>query len=313
MGNLVSKKKAIIVYHRVDFDGIFSAVISNKALSLAGYKVSAFGYNYSDEIPDLKMLTDHDLVCLVDISFPAEKMIELKDSGKLIWIDHHLTAISDSQTFGYSDVPGIRKIGIAACELTWAHFFPDHFQSDSLVIPKIIQYLSAYDTWDKTRFDWEEVLNVQYSLKSRYGISYNSILKNIDSLICDENILESLISEGAGISSYLNKSWRSACKSFSFKILVDKKYNGICMLSTEFSSNVFNSIISEYDMVCVCNRRDYNTYSISIYGEEEKFDSIGFSAGDYLKKNYRGGGHKCAAGGILDLNQFIKLVFECEL
>ena len=38
-----------------------------------------------------------------------------------------------------------------------------------------------------------------------------------------------------------------------------------------------------------------------------------FSCGQYMKDNYGGGGHKGAAGGRLNLDQFNKLISECKI
>ena len=45
-------------------------------------------------------------------------------------------------------------------------------------------------------------------------------------------------------------------------------------------------------------------YSISMYSETE----TGLNLADYMKQNYNGGGHKCAAGGTMTRDQFLRLL-----
>jgi len=62
---------------------------------------------------------------MVDFSLqPFEEMIKLFKifNDKFIWIDHHISAINDELTSNIK-IKGIRKVGEAACELTWQYFF----------------------------------------------------------------------------------------------------------------------------------------------------------------------------------------------
>ena len=309
-------KKVLLIYHRVDYDGVFSAVICTKFFqSLGDYEVIPYGYNYGDELyPNTVSdnLESIDSLCMVDVTYPPKDMIDLmylfKDRpDKFIWIDHHETAINDSICFGYNSLPGLRiKEGLAACELTWNYFYPN------TSVPLIVKYCSTYDIWDKNRFNWEEVNCVYYSLKSRYGVSYSNIFKNFDNLISYPDLKE-LVKEGKIIKGYLERSWRSSCNIYSFDILIDGKYKGICVLGTEFSSSIFNSVYNKYDLFCVCNRKGPDRYSISMYGDPDKLNNLGFSAGEYMKRNYNGGGHKVAAGGTLNFDQFWRLIVNCVL
>ena len=93
--------KIVCVYHSIDLDGWMSAAIVKHWFNQQEVPnkkdehintIDFIGYNYGQPIPDL---SEYDKVIMCDISFPPEEMdkIELK---KLVWIDHHISAIKDS-------------------------------------------------------------------------------------------------------------------------------------------------------------------------------------------------------------------------
>lgn len=297
--------KDLIIYHRVDFDGIFSAIIAKRALGEDN--VDLYGMNYNDKVPDLcKFVKKYDKIYVLDFSFNYPDMKYLRNSGKLHWIDHHVTAIQDSLDHDYSDAPGIRDTTRAATELTWKFFNP------TTEMPKTIKLISAYDIWDHDSFDWaQETLALQVALKTKYGINLNSISSVFHKLINDEEILDHLLELGRDIGEFNSNRWASAVKSFGFEITIDGKHKGICMLGTEFTSSVFQSVEDEYNLFCVANRRGPDEYSVSLYGHSDKIGD--FSCGDYMKKHYLGGGHKGAAGGKLRPDQFQRLIKYQEL
>jgi len=304
--------REIIIYHSADFDGIASCLIAWKYVCnyRAQEDIELFGWNYGDELPSAKtMIERYDKIYMVDISFPANIMRELFESGKLVWIDHHQTAISDSDTYAYNTCPGLRRIGTAACELTWEFCFPNY------TCPDLIQYLGAWDVFNKTRFDWENIVNpLQMSCSEHFGMNPKNWMGELDAIFSnDQTLLQKLISDGMLIYGYTKKRAESAVRKYAFEVRVAGRLRGICILNTTFGSMQFVSVIKNYDCCVVANRRDANTYNFSIYIEPEKEGIVNFSAGEYMKANYNGGGHKNAAGGILNLDQFLRLITEQEV
>lgn len=306
--------KALIIYHSADFDGVMSALICRKYLlnNRDQYNididVDIFGWTYGDTIPDIKYyLHKYDQIYAVDISYPAEVMVELEKSGKLVWIDHHVTSIQDSEEFGYNNCTGLRRIGTAACELTWEYLFPDYD------CPMIVQYLGAWDVFNKERFDWEGVVNpVQVACSERYGLNLQRWYDELDDLMLNNGgLLDTIINNGKIIYNYTLQRSESAVKRYGFEVTIDGRLKGICMMNTTFGSTQFKSVISKYDCCVVVNRKEKDLYNVSIYIEPER--ELDFSAGEYLKKNYNGGGHKNAAGGILNFEQFKELVYNQRL
>lgn len=312
----ISKQfNAAIIFHRVDYDGVFSCCIAENYLENNPncIEYQTIGYTYGDDMPDFKGLYESgvDYFIIQDVSFPKETMLYLKElytSGKLkglVWIDHHYTAIDDSIANSYNDIPGIRSTKKAACEYSWEYFHP------AGLCPDIICYLSAYDIWDQGRFDWNDlVLPLQYSLREKYGVSEEKIMEDFDELIyMSPEDLEEFILSGRKLLEFKRRGWKSAIKNYSFEITVANRFRGLAILGTEFNSQVFGEKVLEYDVVCVANRKSPDSFNCSLYIDPSS--NIDFNAGEYLKENYGGGGHEKAAGCSLTLEQFTRLIKDC--
>ena len=308
-------RKILIIYHRVDYDGVFSACITQEFFKQdTNNDIKLLGWNYNDSMDQVNQsVLEAETVVMVDISFPADFMLYLKglnDSGnkEVYWIDHHITAIDDSKKFGYDDLPGLRDISNAACELCWFYYF------HNINSPKLVQYVGAYDIWNKSKFDWEEeTYPVQLGLKVNYGVNekgisviWKSILNN------DEETVKSIIHDGKLIYKFQQRIWKSNCKNYAFPVTVAGKYKGVAMINTEFGSNQFKSILDDYDVYIVVNRRGPDCFNISMYKEPDRITE--FSLGGYTTKlGNTMAGHLCAAGSQLTLKQFEQFIETCEI
>ncbi len=171
--------KIICIHHSVDLDGWTSAAIVKhwfkktypNASSISnidvdehavrppdeidtGESLDFLGYNYGDPIPDL---SEYDEVIMCDISFPIDEMIKIKD--KLIWIDHHKSAINDYENYKKTDkTKEYQEVKLAtdfaACELTWMHFFPDE------EMPELVRLLGRYDCFGHRQI-WSSIIGYE--------------------------------------------------------------------------------------------------------------------------------------------------------
>ena len=186
------------IYHEADLDGVMSAAIVKKYFK---GDIDLLPYNYGKEIPDVNK---YDKVFVVDVSFGDRTRFlfdEWEDKGiDVTWIDHHKTAIEAVKDY---NVKGKRRIGTAACELTWEYLF------DDIETPDVVKLLSAYDVWDHDRFEWSDVLSFQYGMRGYCGLD---VEKN-----------------------------RGEMKMFSFEADIFG-YKAICMNTTEFNSTTFESM-----------------------------------------------------------------------
>lgn len=104
----------------------------------------------------LTLGTGADTIFVCDFVLDHLIMDEWYGQNKLIWIDHHKSSIEDSLRFAYHQAPGIRRIGTAACRLTYEYLTQEfsnfsHLISRSGAVddgPPILKYLGKYDVWE---------------------------------------------------------------------------------------------------------------------------------------------------------------------
>lgn len=144
--------KTLVIYHKADFDGIFSREICRKYFR---ENAEYLGWDYGDPVP---VVAEGREIVMVDISVDG-----LMDHRPLVWIDHHKSAIAKFSP----DIPGYRIDGVAACRLAWQYFhtanvtrnpmldpgmtLPDKqaFIDRKVVEPYAVQLAGEYDIWDK--------------------------------------------------------------------------------------------------------------------------------------------------------------------
>lgn len=298
------KKKAVVVFHRVDYDGLFSYAIARRELELQGYEVEGVGYNYRDENNFSKYdRNKYGKFVVCDITLPCDEMIEMDSrfEDDFIWIDHHITAIEDSEKYKYNGVDGIRETGKAACVLTWEYFHP------SEEVPYSVRLAGAHDIWDKTTYDWDNVVSTfQLGLANRFVMNSAAFYEFYDKVIGESDI-EDIIDDGKCIKKYTDGLFDSWVKKYSFEVTVGGIHKAICMVCPVFSSKVFDSVGDRYELYVVCEKNGLNegVYNVSMYSDGKDMD---FSCGEYMKEHYHGGGHKGAAGGTMTEEEFFELL-----
>ena len=285
-----------IVYHRIDCDGLCSYAVLYNALRerFPRMPITGIGYNHGDELPDLSGYTT---VYMADVSLPSSEMLRLHSERRLVWIDHHSTTIEDSKAYGYSTAPGLRQIGKGACELCWEF---THAKTEKA--PLFVQLLSAYDVFDKERFDFEnEVLPFQYGVRNRLQLDPEAF---VNAMAED---YEKFIAEGRVILNYIRQQGYRAAKNYGFAITLADKVPALCILTDQSGSIPYQKAAEEAGckvIVCV-NRLDDKHYKVSCYAAEK---DAPIHLGDYLKDMYGGGGHANAAGAVIGTHDFRMLV-----
>lgn len=300
--------KKVCIYHLIDLDGWMSAAIvklwnQNQNLSLGKSQLfkddnlDFIGYNYNLPIPDL---SEYDQIIMCDISFPKEKMQNLYN--KITWIDHHISAIKESEgtSIGtpYDDIKGLRNTKFAACELTWQYFFPNK------TIPEIVRLLGRYDCFGHKGTDEEiKVLEFQYGARqciSNYEEAFTELLYSLQNypIASEIPILES----GKAIYKYLCQEAKQIYKN-GFKIVLSEK-SFLCINKERFNPINFGIDYHKdgYDGVA-CFHYANKKWNFSIYNDNGLVDC------SIIAKNYNGGGHKGASGFIIeDINIFLETV-----
>jgi uncharacterized protein len=189
--------KNIVIHHSADFDGLFCREIARKFLSDA----ELIGWDFGDpKIP----FPAEGTVYVLDLS---PECFEFMDGNsipdyctagtpkRLIWIDHHKSAIEKYGSTGLHDqIPGYRIDGVAACRLAWqwfehlAHLIksgyhnPNHEMSHAnlpkkqdyidrkVEEPLAVRLAGEYDIWDKRDPDAEVF---QFGLRSQKLSDYD--------------------------------------------------------------------------------------------------------------------------------------------
>lgn len=308
--------KVLSIYHASDLDGGMSGAIVGYWAQKLGHEITYKPYNYGYPIApeDFK---DYDIIFATDVSFHETDPWVYDFLGeKLVWIDHHKSAIEfkERNLEAFKRIQGVQKIGKGACELTWEYLFPDN------KTPKLVQYLSSYDVWDKNRFPWTITEQIQYGTRQEYGISPKDLcnyLKMIELGLTD--YLEELRLKGESILGYIEKNLTGKLKNYGsfipeFKIEGIGTYRVMALNTNEFSSKSFEGLYNPdfYDIMmpyCICPReKEPGKFDIrvSMYTENPDIDV------SKIAEVFKGGGHKGAAGFTIDLKT-LETILSCSM
>jgi len=275
-------------YHKVDFDGECSGAIVKRSYP----QCEMIGINYGDEFPWDSIELD-ETIFMVDFGMqPFDDMVKLKEKcGKLIWIDHHSTALNDLKESGV-EFDGIQKEDKAGCELTWEYLNPD------TPLPDSVYYLGRYDVWDLNANP--NILSFQYGMKQYEDTTpesniWNEILpsKSFKEYLngkVNPNHLAKIIVDGNLILKYQKAENKKRCEAMSF----ETEFEGLKAIAMNMgmtSSQIFDSVYDEnkYDIMLPFSRK-LGQWTVSIYTTKDNIH-VG-----KIAKKYGGGGHKGAAG-----------------
>ena len=296
------------------------------------HSLTFIGYNYGQPIPDL---SEYDKVIMCDISFPKEDMLNLWATKGLnfIWIDHHISAIKDMKnaheniSSGVYPIQGLRDTNFAACELTWKYFMSNPIEKFGEIeeqepMPAIVRLLGRYDCFGHKGTDEEQkVLEFQYGARScisNYEEAYDLLKKSI-SFDVNEPVIGATSPEfkiwnrGKAIYQYLCTEAKQTYKNgFEIKLIeeitdhigkniVNRRF--ICINKERFNPVNFGIDYHKdgYDG-CACFHFNGTHWCFSLYNDNGKVDC------SQIAKRYGGGGHKGAAGMIVDLETFKSII-----
>jgi len=280
-------------YHAADLDGHCSgAVVKYK---FPDCKMVPF--NYNEPFPWSKV-PPGEKVIMADLSLsPWDEMRRLAKRNRLIWIDHHKTAMEEARADEIIEgifIEGKRELGKAACELCWEYFFA----SDPLPMPLTVTLLGRYDVWDHA-FDGR-VLPFQYGmrLKDTNPAHENAMLMwttLFSERFHSRGYVGEITRQGETVQQYIENDFRRSCKSSAFSV----EFHGLRFLAANrqgCGSKLFDSMINwkEYDAVMPFAWTASGHWYVSMYTERLDVDV------SVIAKQYGGGGHAGAAGFTCD-------------
>ena len=267
----------LCIFHK-DNDGYASAAIVRRQFP----KCDLYAINYGYEVPWARIQRHADEgVIIVDFTLqPMEDMQRLHTmlGDKLTWIDHHISTIRSAGSYGLTDVPGIRKSGVAGCELTWQYYFPDE------AMPKSVRMFGRYDVWDHA--------NYPDALPFHYGFGILPASTQVkDPLwhdILNDNITDRIIKEGKLILKYVQNQNKMLSSCLSFETELDG-YTAIAA-NTSGNSMVLESVYDPkvHDLMILFEWTSRHFWTVSLYSDKIDVSKIA--------KRHKGGGHKGAAG-----------------
>lgn len=300
--------KTIVIYHRADFDGIFCREIARRFMPGA----ELIGWDYGDAPPTIP--DDVEALYMLDISVEA-----LMGHPKLIWIDHHKSAMEK-----YGTRIGYQVDGVAACRLTWQWFTHDQspinphrhpangelpqkqdFIDRTVHEPYAVRLAGEYDIWDK-RDPYAELF--QHGLRSQElgETIWDLLLVNSHENGGKRDVgtitVAALMDCGRAIQYAKTQENKGIIESYGFTT----RWEGLCFLAcnhARFNSHLFMAGIQpEHDALLGFNYDGKNCrWRFSLYhapGKEQHDLSL-------IATKYGGGGHRGACGFTSLINPVI--------
>ena len=289
------------VFYHNDMDGIVSArVILNKMRERKKefLQEDFIKMDYSKKFP-LDIITTNEEVFIVDYSISPEEMIKLLNKTKrVVWIDHHKSAIEKYKDFK-QEVSGLRANGIAGCVLTYWYFngrqnetqefltdYPGNMKS--LYRREIPTYIKLAGDWDV----WEHLYGEETRL---FTISFNARISNpfadyyFDKFY-DREELGHFIQSGEAMKEYRNSWAKEFMNRYGFETKIGDFSAFLANLGNA-NSEFFGDLIDKYDIIgTFCYNGE--TWTTSLYSNKDYVDCA------EICSSYGGGGHKGAAGFV---------------
>lgn len=336
--------KVLIIYHSEDNDGIVSGVLCKISVenTFSDKKIVCQGYTYAQlsklilkykSVKDFakKLHCEYSELIMTDISFNETDVMKslYNEFGETFyWFDHHTPAIKTSEEKGYDHIPGFRVHGTcSAIKCVWEYLFNKLYSdSDTERIPKFLNALSAYDSWNWDQhgvtFDFCNCVNKGFNIESEndfdktYAI-IKVLIENLDKnninipTVHEQQLLMKCYTTGKtliGANSISNKALLERWGDCSF-ILDNGEKSCVLFTQNETNSDTFKTLRESDVKHGVVFRRIPNSgdYTLSLYNINS--DDT-FNCGEYLKKKYNGGGHKGAGGATILKEQFNQIMLS---
>jgi len=281
-----------IIYHNRDLDGFCSGAIAKDFLlscKIPYADINMIGYHYGDPMPELEYGST---TYMLDVSFTPEQMLDLSAHVRLVWYDHHKSAIEDSVTHGYNNIPGVRRVGDSASLIAFQSMFV------GCKIPEIVYWVDRYDVWKKSDplkpwISWNDVMHAQYGMRSNFADPRCDDAFDYWRLAFNEDFMQSILEEGRTLFEFEENQNAIRCKR-----AFDLEFQGLkfaCINAFPAGSSVLNAYASSYhDALMVFSFNGATKmWEVSMYKNELNSESYDLSE---IAKEYGGGGHASACG-----------------
>lgn len=317
------KNKILLIYHKEDNDGLFSAAIIIDALS-SSYQIGDFdliGTDYVDmnRLEESEVINnfkdDYEYLILTDISFKPATMKKLySDFGnKMFWFDHHRPIIKESFKNHFDAIAGLRDTNHSSLYNAWM-YYNNPLKEPNIVIPELYKILSAWDsfTYEQEGYTLEYVKEANIGTTTIYLLDIKKIInlvaainnKKLDSKLVINNLLTigkvCVMHDNAKndmlMKTSLDEDWT---------VSEDRKAVALFCAGPS-NSEMFASLKNtEYKNALVFKITGSEKVVVSLYNINDEDD---WDCGDYMLKTYKGGGHVGAAGCNISKSKFFQIM-----
>lgn len=309
----MKEQQTTVIYHRADYDGLFSAAVCAKFLPDG---TEFIGWDYGDPLIEFP----EGVVYIVDLSPDCLVDLPEVDVKRLIWIDHHKSSIEKWNAIN-EWIIGYRIDGVAACRLCWQWFKKQERGSEDIFcgnmpitsFPKLEEYnerrveeplaltlAGEYDVWD---------LSDRRSLPLQFGLTASGAQSFRDLAVLLERGGDSQTEELC-VQGDTALAWQQA---FAGQVMRERSYRrdweGL-RFAVIGSAHTRNSMwfpqaeLEKEVQALMCWRYDGEKVMFSLYhapGHEQHDLSV-------IAAKYGGGGHRGACGFTLPLAEAIQII-----
>lgn len=202
-------KKYLLIYHKEDNDGVFSAAIilnylithdiARDEINLIDADYNLMNYFQKNNTPK-KLHERYNTIILTDISFTADYMHDLYNefAHNMIWFDHHAPIINESlKVKNGFDCEGVRNISKSAILCAYEYFYDPFNEKYNQIdtnkpitelhreFPEFFRILSAWDSWSYERegYTHEWVRHINKGTTVEFNLNIDKVLETVQYII----------------------------------------------------------------------------------------------------------------------------------
>ena len=267
-----------VIYHANCTDGFGSAF---SAWKLLGNRAEYYACTHGTKPPNVKGKN----VVILDFSFDNKTTKKLiKDANNLLVIDHHKSAMVELHDISNT----IFDMSKSGATMAWEFFHPGKEP------PKFIQYITDRDLWK-----WE----LPYS--KEFSAAFDMVPFEFEEFekFEDDSVFDDAVKRGSFILAYSKTVVKKVCEKAT-----SKKYKDMDVLvvnSSHWMSEIGAKLSPDCDFALIWyySHEDQHT-RVSLRSFHDHIDV------SEIAKDFKGGGHRKAAGFTLPKDKHIDDIFD---
>ncbi|MDD5705962.1 MAG: hypothetical protein PHR35_08560 [Kiritimatiellae bacterium] len=291
----------MIIYHHNDNDGRCAAWMIARRCKRDAVRLVECDYR---AVPDLGLIEPNEIVCILDYSFkPLDMEGILRRTQRVVWIDHHKSAIEELQAGDFDDpFHGWRDVEKSATWLTWNYLekawgncpeWPINrpvlsgIARETAAVdrpPYVVVLVDDYDTW-RHMYPESRLFNLGSQIQDtapRAGFWERCLL--------EVGAVHAVVTNGAAIASYEKARNARSLAEYGYWAILSMKESpwGVLCLEGVRGIDAFGEYALKRLPLLAAYRHDGQRFHVSLYSSMVDVSKIA--------QQYGGGGHKGAAG-----------------